>query len=103
MTHANPALSRARMAAVSAALMDEIQRFLAAVRAGAQPMLQTAFGPYVVTSINKMLEATAHPSGKRADWANTRTFHLANDARWADLLRQVGVARNPLFTDHTPT
>ena len=42
--------------------------------------------------------ALCYPVGSRPGAFTNRSFALSNDATWADLLRQAGVSRHPLFT-----
>ena len=81
---------RERFEAVMQAAQDERVRFNLAIQAGAEPILQTAFGPYTVTAVTR-------------DWwystTANRSFGGCNDGAWADLLHQAGVARNPLFAE----
>ncbi len=81
---------RERFEATMEAARDERERFNAAIQAGAEPILQTAFGPYRVTAVNR-------------DWwystSAQRSFCGCNDGDWADLLHQAGVVRNPLFVE----
>jgi hypothetical protein len=88
---------RERLAQVQAALADEVSRFNQAVSAGAEVVLNTAFGPYVVGYASRDLDITCYPAGRPRDSWHQRTFMLANDGRWSDLLRQAGVERHPLF------
>lgn len=84
---------KARSEAVTAACADEMARFNAAVRNGAVARLTTHCGTYDVAMV-------------RADWfyitpkANAGfgfSWAGCNDGVWADLMRQAGVTRNPLF------
>lgn len=88
-----------RRQAVAKACADEIRRFNEALSRGAQPVTQTAFGAYRVLGISPDFVLQTCPQGARPNWANTRSFYIANDGRWAELLRQAGVERHPLFRE----
>jgi len=82
---------------VREAMIDERDRFNAKVLTGTVAILQTAFGPFQVTSVNQDFWFSSHPAGQtRSEW-NRRSFAGCNNGSWADLLRQVGEARHPLF------
>jgi hypothetical protein len=89
------ALERSR--AVSAAVEAEHVIFNAKVFQGAEAILHTAFGPYVVASVDRQWNYRTYPVGRGRNWLDQRTFAGCNNDKWADLLRQVGVERHPLF------
>lgn len=84
---------------VAAAVQDETQRLNQALESGALVILKTAFGPYVLEYVSVDLWYHTHPAGQRRDNFNHRSFAGCNDGTWANLLKQAGVERNPLFAD----
>lgn len=85
----------ARLSAVSAAVADEQARFNAALAAGARAHLTVATypAPLLVSRVDAAFwyYTPASNGGFGSSWAG------CNDGTWADLLRQAGVARNPMF------
>jgi hypothetical protein len=59
------AVSTERMQRIGAALERERADFNAAIARGAEPVLQTAFGPYVVVAVNADHWYTTYPYGVR--------------------------------------
>lgn len=87
-------LSNVRLQKVMAAIVDEKERFNTAIRSGAIVMLTTFNGPYRVKYVDE--EFWYHTDGNGGlgqSWCG------CNDGKWADLLRQANVTRNPLFQD----
>lgn len=90
--------AQVRSEAVKAAVADEMTRFNAALADGKTAILPTAFGPYRVQSVNSEWWYCCYPAeSKSNNWLSQRSFAGCNDGDWADLLAQVGVARNPFF------
>ena len=86
-----------RLNQISAALADERARFNAAIyERGIEVVMDTAFGPYVVKSVDGRHDYHTYPATGRRDEYSRRTFCGCNDGCWADLLRQAGVERNPM-------
>jgi len=91
-----------RATQVHEALIDEIERFRLALDERAV-YLDTAFGPYRVVNVTdderrcSLLWATCIPHGGADTPYGRRSFALANDGTWADLLRQAGIHRDHLF------
>lgn len=90
-----------RMALVSGACADEIARFnLAVDRADAQGQkitIKTHSGTYRVCYMQTSFDLKTVALNDSPRSMFTQTWALANDDRWAGLLAQAGVARNPLF------
>jgi hypothetical protein len=86
----NEATVGERYKQVMVACEEERRRFREAIGKGAKPILKTAFGPYTVTGVSE-------------DWWYSTTagasFCGCNDHGWADMMKQAGVARHPLFAD----
>ena len=75
-----------------AAAASERMAFNAAVAGRAQkPVLETAFGPYEVLSVDRNWDYRCRRAG--ATGAADRTFCGCNDGAWARLMEQAGVAR----------
>ena len=85
--------TKARLAAVNEALHDERSRFNKAIDNGARVMLHTFNGDYLVAFITPQFEYFTPTSN--GGWGN----HWAgcNDGTWADLLKQAGVKRHPMW------
>lgn len=84
---------RERARAAHAAIGDEIGRLNAAIRRGASVQLSTYWGPEPVSYVTGDMDAQCGTG------LHVRTYALCNDGDWADLLRQAGVTRNPLFQE----
>lgn len=91
-----------RLVKVMEAAKDERIRFNIAVNAlHKRAVLNTAFGKYVVNSVDA--DFWYHTNPLRADgmvetcYGSERAFCGCNDGRWDDLMKQVGEPRNPLF------
>ena len=84
---------RERADAVTAAVADEMQRFNAAIRAGAVVRLGTHCGSHQVSHVSTgfWYYTPEANGGFGCSWAG------CNDATWARLLHQAGVVRHPLF------
>lgn len=84
-----------RAKAVAAACADEIARFNAAVAGGVLAAIRVSTYPTPLRVTRCSPDFWVHTPdancGFGSDWA------IANDGRWADLLEQAGVRRNPLF------
>lgn len=103
----SPKAADARAQAVRDAVTWEVQRFNSAVRDRAwdqMPVTHTAFGWYRVMAVSDdwwyttgRAELATMPDASSLD---RRSFAGCNDARWADLLRQVGVARHATFKEY---
>ena len=86
-----------QMAQIMEALRIEYSLFRQALENGIEVILPTAFGPYIVDGISPDHQYSSHPQGSTTNDYNHRTFYGCNDGAWADLLRQAGVERHPLF------
>ncbi len=86
-----------RRARVQEAVTDEHARFNKALAEGARIHMDTFAGRYRVTGAQgfDITSVPVHQDGREGD--DQRTWMLANDNRWAQLLNEAGVARNPLF------
>lgn len=84
---------KAQMGRIMEALRQEKEAFNRAIRNGAVIILDTAFGPYVVDSVNYDHDYHCHRQGHPKDGWNSRSFMGCNDGKWADLLRQANVNR----------
>ena len=89
--------AKARAQAVHEAILDESARLHESIERGATAVLATAFGPHQVDRIIGDMWAMCYPVGSRPGAFTNRSFALCNDDAWADLLRQAGVSRHPLF------
>lgn len=87
--------ARERAAAVSAACADEIARFNAAVQAGAIVTIKVA--TYEKPLQVSMVRADFTYYTPKANAGFGFSWHGCNDGQWSEMLRQAGVARNPLF------
>jgi hypothetical protein len=83
------------MQRISAALERERADFNAAIARGAEPVLQTAFGPYAVVAVSADHWYTTSPQDVRRDRSNQRSFAGCNAHAWQSLLDQAGVMRQP--------
>ena len=86
-----------RFAQVSAACADEISRFNAAVAAGAVAILPTFAGPYRISQMRSDFWAIGYKPEYFGQYMYQSSWCMCNDGAWADLLRQAGVERHPLF------
>ena len=85
-----------RSTRVTNAAADERARFNEACASGARPIITTHSGRWVVTHVSYDFWYTTYPEGGNPeDIFGRRSWSGANDATWADLLRQAGVARHP--------
>ena len=92
-TRASRCVVRDRMQRLYVALERERADCNAACAGGVQPVLQTAFGPYVVVAVNADHWYTTSPQDVRRDRSNQRSFAGCNAHAWQSLLVQVGVVR----------
>jgi len=83
----------ARLQAITAAVTREMVAFNAALAAGKKAVLHTALGEYEVARVREDFWVEC------GSGLHQRSFALANDRRWADLLQQAGVPRDPLFRE----
>jgi hypothetical protein len=88
-----------RMRLLRAAVTDEMVRFNDALIDGATVVLTTFSGRYVVGCVTPDWMYVTHPEGQPRTLLNRSSWAGCNDGTWADLLRQAGVPRNPLFLD----
>lgn len=99
-TRAANKAKEARMAQIMEALADEKARFNHEIASGTTIILQTTFGPYTVDGVDQDFWYHTHIAGEERHNLNSRSFAGCNDGKWADLLRQAGVTRHPLFTKY---
>ena len=85
-----------RRARVREAVTDEHTLFNRALAAGTRVHMDTFAGRYRVTGAQGF-DITSVPVYEDGREGCQRTWMLANDNRWAQLLDEAGVARNPLF------
>lgn len=83
-----------RLQAVFAAAADERRRMNEALHNGAAVVIRTFCGEYRVTAVSDDWWYSSLPvSGSR----DSRSWCGCNDGQWADMMRQAGIDRNPLF------
>ncbi|KKL14133.1 hypothetical protein LCGC14_2518790 [marine sediment metagenome] len=82
---------------VHEAVTDEHTRFNKALGNGAMVYMDTFAGRYRVTGARgfDITSVPVYQDGREG--GDQRTWMLANDSRWAQLLKEAGVERNPLF------
>jgi hypothetical protein len=91
--------SRERLDRCKEALAEEVVRVNRVIRHGVVIVLKTGFGPYQLDGVSRVdgMDYTTHPAETTKSWSNTRTFMGCNDGQWAEIMRQAGEGRNPLF------
>jgi hypothetical protein len=82
-----------RLRAITAAVTREMNAFNAALAAGKTAVLHTALGDYPVTRVRPDFWVECGTG------LHQRSFAICNDSRWASLLQQAGVPRDPLFQE----
>ncbi len=86
-----------RLAKVTEALMVERMAVSQALSNGKKITLTTAFGEYELVRVSTDMWYGTYPVGQIRNQFSHRSFAGCNDGQWADILKQAGVARHPLF------
>ena len=86
-----------RLTLVREAVKDEHARVNQAVSQGKVALVHTFCGDHVLDSVDSEFWYHTHKVGQSNTYMNTRSWAGCNDGDWADIMRQLGLERNPLF------
>ena len=89
---------KARYELVNQAVTEELARVNKRIADGAVAYVHTFCGDYQLDYVTREWWYITHPKGQSKNGLNQRSWAGCNDSDWADIMKQLGEARNEYFT-----